>query len=94
MSSVVKAKCPKCQHEVAVEEAVSTEPVVCEKCQNVFTPATVIAESNRKFEIGMYVVMGLVGLGLIVYMVATGEGLPKPKADAQPAAAEQQEEGE
>lgn len=88
MSSVVKAKCPQCKQEVSVSEDVAAMPVTCEKCQTTFTPATVIAESNRKFEIGMYVVMGLVGLGLIVYMVVTGEGLPKPKpADAPPAAA-------
>jgi hypothetical protein len=87
MSSVVKAKCPKCKHEVSVQEDVSAVPVTCEKCQTAFTPATVIAESNRKFEIGMYVVMGLVGLGLLAYIVITGEGLPKPKqADAPPAA--------
>ena len=85
--SVVKAKCPKCKHEVSVEEETSALPVTCESCRTTFTPATVVAESNRKFEIGMYVVMGLIGVGLIVYMVITGEGLPKPKqADAPPAA--------
>jgi hypothetical protein len=89
MSSVVKAKCPKCKHEVSVNEDVSAMPVTCEKCQTTFTPATVIAESNRKFEIGMYVVMGLVALGLFAYMFITGEGLPKAKdPDAAPAAAE------
>ena len=85
--SVVKAKCPKCKHEVSVEEEVSAVPVTCEKCQTTFTPATVIAASNKKFEIGMYVVMLLIGVGLVAYMVITGEGLPKPKqADAPPAA--------
>ena len=87
--SVVKAKCPKCKHEVSVEEEVDAVPVTCEKCQTTFTPATVVAESNRKFEIGMYVVMLLVGVGLVAYMMITGQGLPKPKpADAPPAAAE------
>jgi len=87
MSSVVKAKCPKCKHEVSVQEEVSAVPVTCEKCQTTFTPATVVAESNRKFEIGMYVVMGLVGLGLLAYIVITGEGLPKPKPEEAPPAA-------
>ena len=87
--SVVKAKCPKCKHPVAVEEEVSAVPVTCTKCQTTFTPATVVAESNRRFEIGMYAVMLLAGVALIAYMVITGEGLPKPKqADTAPAAAE------
>ena len=90
MSSVVKAKCPKCKHEVSVDEAVAAVPVTCEKCQTTFTPATVVAESNKKFEIGMYVVMLLVGVGLIAYMIITGEGLPKKANDGEaPAAAEE-----
>ena len=85
--SAVTAKCPKCRHAVSVEEEVSALPVTCEKCQTTFTPATVIEESNRKFQIGMYVVMLLVGVGLVAYMVITGEGLPKPKPADAPAAA-------
>ncbi|MBA3316284.1 MAG: hypothetical protein H0T47_23730 [Planctomycetaceae bacterium] len=87
MSSVAKAKCPKCKQEVSVEEEVSTQPVTCSSCQTTFVPATVVAESNRRFEIGMYVVMLLVAGALIGYMVITGEGLPKAdEPDAAPAA--------
>lgn len=82
MSSLVKAKCPKCKHEVAVEEEASTQPVTCSSCQTTFVPATVVAESNRRFEIGMYVVMLLVAGGLFAYMFITGEGLPKPNEPA------------
>lgn len=89
MSSTVTAKCPQCKHEVTVNEDVSAVPVTCEKCQTIFTPATVVAESNKKFEIGMYVVMGLIGAGLIAYMIITGEGLPKKANEADaPAAVE------
>ncbi|TWU59315.1 hypothetical protein Poly51_21030 [Rubripirellula tenax] len=82
MSSIVKAKCPKCKTEVSVEEDASVLSTVCTSCQTAFVPATVIAESNKRFEMGMYVVMLLVGLGLIVYMAATGSLKPKPDPPA------------
>lgn len=80
MSSVVKANCPKCKNQISVEEADSEQPVTCSSCQSTFVPATVIAESNKRFEIGMYVAMLVVGIGLFVYMAMTGN--LKPKADA------------
>ncbi|NND95788.1 MAG: hypothetical protein HKN47_00495 [Pirellulaceae bacterium] len=50
-------------------------------------PSVVIAESNKRFEIAMYVGMLVVGLGLVVYMAMTGNLKPKPDADeAAPAA--------
>ena len=80
MSSVVKAKCPKCKNAISVEEEEAAEPITCASCQTTFVPATVIAESNKKFEMAMYVGMLLIGVGLIVYMAMTGN--LKPKADA------------
>ncbi|KAA5539186.1 hypothetical protein FYK55_25025 [Roseiconus nitratireducens] len=88
MSSVVKAKCPQCKTEVAVEEEESSQPVSCSSCQTTFVPAAVIAESNRRFEIGMYVVMLLIGIGLVGYMAMTGNLKPKPDAPPPPQAAE------
>lgn len=76
MSSVVKTKCPKCKTQVTVEEEESTQPLECSSCQSTFVPAEVIAESNKRFEIGMYVAMLLVGIGLIVYMAMTGNLKP------------------
>jgi dipeptide/tripeptide permease len=43
----------------------------------------VIAASNKRFEMGMYAAMLLIGVGLIIYMAMTGQ--LKPKADAQKA---------
>ncbi len=91
MSSAVTAKCSKCHHPVTVEEVVAVLPVACESCQTQFIPAAIIAESNKRFEIWMYVVMLGIGVGLIGYMAATGN--LKPKADPAgtgeaPAAAE------
>ncbi len=80
MSSVVKAKCPQCKHEVSVEEVDAGQPVTCSSCQTTFVPATVIAESNKRFEVLMYVGMLVVAGGLIAYMAVTGN--LKPKADA------------
>jgi NAD-dependent SIR2 family protein deacetylase len=89
MSSVVKAKCPKCKNQVSVEEEESAQPVTCASCQSTFVPAAVIAESNQRFQIGMYVVMLLVGVGLIVYMAMTGNLKPKADAPEEPPAVEQ-----
>ena len=88
MSSVIKAKCPNCKKEMSVEEEQSAQPVVCSSCQATFVPALVIAESNKRFEIWMYVGMLLVGIGLIVYMAATGNLKPKQEVPEAPPAAE------
>lgn len=80
MSSAVKAKCPKCKSPITVEEDEAVVAVTCASCQTKFVPAEVVAESNKKFEMAMYVGMLLVGIGLIVFMAATGN--LKPKADA------------
>jgi hypothetical protein len=88
MSSVVKTKCPKCKNEVSVEEDAASEPFTCPGCQTTFVPATVIAESNKRFEIGMYVGMLAIGIGLIVYMAMTGNLKPKADQPAAPAANE------
>ncbi len=82
MSSIVKAKCPNCKHEVSVAEDQSALPVACESCQASFVPAVVIAESNKRFEFAMYVGMFVIGLGLIGYMAATGQLKPKPDPPA------------
>ena len=89
MSSVVKAKCPQCQTEVSVEEEQSVLPVTCSSCQTSFVPAEVIAESNKKFEVLMYVGMIVVAVGLLVYGAMTGQ-LKPPQAEQPdaPAAAE------
>lgn len=84
MSSVVKAKCPKCTTEVSVVEEQSSVPVACASCQEQFIPAEVIAASNKKFEVAMYVGMFLVGIGLIVYMAMTGNLQPKPDEAIEP----------
>jgi hypothetical protein len=87
MSSVVKAKCPKCKNQISVEEEESAEPVTCSSCQTSFVPATVIAESNKRFEMAMYIGMLLIGVGLIVYMAMTGNLKQKADpAEAPPAA--------
>ena len=90
MSSVVKANCPQCQTEITVEEEQSVLPVNCSSCQTSFVPAEVVEESNKKFEVLMYVGMLVVGLGLIVYMAMTGQLQPnaQPGAEEAPAAAE------
>ncbi len=88
MSSLVKAKCPKCGNQVSVEDEASQQQVKCSSCQSVFVPATVIAESNKRFEMGMYAVMLLVGVGLIIYMAMTGNLKPKADVPEAPAAAE------
>lgn len=88
MSSAVKAKCPKCKTEISVEEEQSTEPVRCASCQEMFVPSEVIAGSNKRFEVAMYVGMLLIGVGLIVYMAMTGNLQPKPDAPDAPAAVE------
>jgi len=86
MSSVTAA-CPKCKQSVTMEEAQSALPTTCSNCRETFIPAQVIAESNKKFEVMMYVGMLVVGVGLIVFMAATGR--LKPKADPPaPAATE------
>ena len=87
MSSVVKAKCPQCGHQVSVEEEEAAEPVACSQCQASFVPATVIEESNRRFQIWMYVGMLVVGVGLIVYMAITNRMQPKADAPKAPPAA-------
>jgi hypothetical protein len=89
MSSVVQAKCPNCKTPVSVEEEQSVLPVTCSSCQTKFVPAEVIAESNKRFEIALYVGMIVVALGLFGYMAATGN--LQPKADA-PEAVEPAEE--
>jgi len=53
-----------------------------------FVPATVIAESNKRFEILMYAAMLLIGVGLIVYLAMTGKLKPKAGAPAVPPAVE------
>ena len=80
MTSVLKANCPQCKNPISVEEDHAEQPVTCSSCQSTFVPATVIGESNKRFEMGMYAAMLLVGVGLIVYMAITGN--LKPKADA------------
>lgn len=84
MSSEVEAKCPKCKAKISVDEVASTQPFTCPSCQTSFVPATVIAESNKRFEIAMYVAMLVVAAGLFGYMALTGN--LKPKADKAPAA--------
>jgi hypothetical protein len=88
MSNVVKAKCPKCRHQITVEEAQSVQPVTCPSCQSTFVPATVIAESNKKFEMAMYGGMVVVAIGLIAYMAITNRMKPKAEAPEGPAAVE------
>jgi hypothetical protein len=66
--------------KISVEEKNAGKPVTCSSCQATFVPAMVVAESNKRFEIGMYVAMLLIGVALIVYMAMTGN--LKPKADA------------
>ena len=89
MSSVVKAKCPKCGNQVSVEEDASVRPVTCSSCQSTFVPATVIAASNKRFEMGMYAAMLLIGVGLIIYMAMTGRLKPKADAPKAPPAVEE-----
>jgi uncharacterized membrane protein YebE (DUF533 family) len=87
MSSVTAA-CPNCKQQASVEEAQSGLPVTCSKCQTAFIPAQVIAESNKKFEMMMYVGMLVVGLALVAYMAITNRLKPKADAPAAPAASE------
>lgn len=47
-----------------------------------------IAESNKRFEMGMYAVMLLIGVGLIIYMAVTGNLRPNANAPEAPPAAE------
>lgn len=90
MSTVVQAKCPKCQTAVSVEDDRTAEPVTCSNCQETFIPAESIAADNKKFEIMMYVGMLVVGVGLIVYMAMTGQlQPPQPDAADVPAAVEE-----
>ena len=77
MSSVVKVKCPKCKNQNSVEEDGAEQPVACSSCEFTFVPAVVIAESNKRFQVVMYVGMLLIGVGLIVYMAMTGNLKPK-----------------
>lgn len=88
MSSVVTAKCPNCKHVVSVEEELSELPATCAECQATFIPAMIIAESNRRFEMGMYVVMLAIGCGLIGYMALTRKDQPNGETPAAPPAAE------
>ena len=86
MSSDVKVKCPNCKNQVSVEEDKSAQPFACPSCESTFVPEVVIAASNKRFEVAMYVGMLLVGAGLFVYMAMTGNLNPKPAApDAPPA---------
>jgi len=87
MSSVVTAACPNCKQPVFVEEIQAPFPVTCAKCQADFIPAQVIAESNRKFEMMMYVGMLVIGLTLVAYMAVTNRLKPKGDAAAPPAPA-------
>lgn len=86
--SSVSAACPSCKQTVSVEEEQSVLPTTCSKCQTVFIPAQVIAESNRKFEMMMYVGMLVVGLALVGYMAVTNRMKPKGEAPGAPAATE------
>lgn len=88
MSSTVKTKCPKCGNLISVEEEQAVQPLACPSCQATFVPATVIAESNKRFEMGMYAVMLLAGVALIVYMAMTGNLKPKANAPQPPPAVE------
>ncbi|QDT54460.1 hypothetical protein Pan44_24930 [Caulifigura coniformis] len=87
MSSVVTAACPGCQQPVSVEEIQAPFPVTCSKCQTDFIPAQVIAESNRKFEMMMYVGMLVIGLALVGYMAITNRMKPKGGEAPPPAPA-------
>lgn len=87
MSSEVKAKCPQCNVEVTVPEEQSSIPVTCPSCPATFSPAEVIAEENKKFEIMMYVGMIVVAIGLLVYGAMTGQ-LQPPNANPPAAEAE------
>lgn len=87
MSTTVKAKCPKCGNQISVEEAISEQPVACSSCKSTFVPATVIAESNKRFEMGMYAAMLLIGIGLIIYMAMTGQLRPNADPPEVPAEA-------
>lgn len=86
--TVMNANCPKCRSQISVEEADAEQPITCSSCQSVFVPAKVIAESNERFQFWMYAGMFLLGAGLILYMVVTGNGLPKADAPAAPAEVE------
>ena len=88
MSNVVKAKCPKCRNQISVEEVLSVQPVTCPSCQSTFVPVAVIAESNKRFEMGMYGAMVVVAIGLIAYMAITNRMKPKAEVPEAPAAAE------
>lgn len=89
MSEKLEAKCPQCKTPVSVTEEESVMPVTCSSCQTPFVPAEIIAESNKKFEIGLYVGMLVVGVGLIVYMAMTGNLKPNGGAPVNEPAAEE-----
>jgi hypothetical protein len=88
MSSVVKAKCPQCGHQVSVEEEEAAEPVACSACQHSFVPAKVIEESNQRFQIWLYVGMLVIAVAIIVYMAIENRMNPKKDAPKAPPAAE------
>jgi endogenous inhibitor of DNA gyrase (YacG/DUF329 family) len=91
MSTVVQAKCPKCKAVVSVEDERTAEPVTCAGCQQMFIPAEAIASDNKKFEMMMYIGMLVVGVGLLIFMAATGRlKPPQPDAAEAPAAVEQE----
>lgn len=89
---MVKTKCPKCKTEISVADDQSEQKATCASCQSTFIPAKVIAESNKRFETWMYIVMILVGLGLFAYMGMTGQ-LKQKRDEPQPPPAVQKDAG-
>ena len=90
MSTVVKAKCPKCKTTVSVEDERTAEPVSCPGCQETFVPAEAIAADNKRFEIMMYAGMVVIAVGLLVYGAMTGQLQPPQPQEADAPAAEQE----
>lgn len=89
MTALVKAKCPQCKKEISVDQSQADQPAACPSCQSTFIPAAVIAESNKRFEMGMYAVMILVGAGLFIFMAITGRLQQKGNLPPAPPAAQQ-----
>jgi hypothetical protein len=94
MSSIITAKCPRCQQPLALEEAAAEQLVTCHSCQRQFIPAEVLAKSNRRVAFWMFLGLAAIGLGVIGYMSVTRYIDPKdPRpVEGAPAAAAAKEE--
>ena len=84
MSSLVKTQCPKCKTVASVDEIQVDNAFACASCGSTFIPKKANADSVQQFELRMYLIMILIGVGLFAYMATTGQ--LQQKRNALPAA--------